>query len=141
MPFTKNHWEATYVAEKVPLARGWDRQADLAHNSVLYAPLKVADYRAWLDDNAVRFVALPTAPLDKGGLPEKELLKRPPSWLHVVYTDDHWRVWEVADAIPLATGAARMTTLTPDSFDAVFDDDRGDIRATALVGLLVRQHR
>ena len=116
VPFTQNHWEATYIAEKVPLARGWDRQADLAHNSVLYAPLSVADYRAWLDENAVRFIALPTAPLDKGGLPEKALLKRPPSWLHVVYADDHWRVWEVAGAVPLATGAATMTTLTPDSF-------------------------
>ena len=55
-------------------------------------------------------------PSTRVALPEKELLKRPPSWLHIVYTDDHWRVWEVAGAMPLATGAARMTTLTPDSF-------------------------
>lgn len=116
VPFTKDHWEATYIAEKVPLARGWDRQVDLSHNNVLYASLSVSDYRAWLDENAVRFIALPTAALDKGGVPEKELLKHPPSWLHTVYTDDHWRVWEISGAIPLATGAATMTALTPGSF-------------------------
>ena len=33
-----------------------------------------------------------------------------------MYTDDHWRVWEVSGAIPLATGAATMTTVTPGSF-------------------------
>ena len=48
IPLTRNHWEATYVAEKVPLARGWYRQVDLERNAPLYRPLTAAAYSQWL---------------------------------------------------------------------------------------------
>jgi hypothetical protein len=116
IPFTRDHWEAKYVAEKVPLARGWDRQIDLSRNAVLYAPLTDATYRTWLLDNAVRFVALPDAPLDQGGQAEKALLRHPPAWLRLVYTDNQWHIWQVVGAAPLASGAATMSALTASTF-------------------------
>jgi len=116
IPFTRDHWEAKYVAEKVPLARGWDRQIDLSRNAVLYAPLTEATYHTWLFENAVRFVALPDAPLDSGGKAEKALLRHPPAYLRLVYANNQWHIWAVVDAAPLASGAATMTSLTPSSF-------------------------
>jgi len=116
IPFTRDHWEAKYVAEKVPLARGWDRQVDLSRNAELYAPLTAAAYHTWLFDNAVRFVALPDAPLDQGGQAEKALLRHPPAYLRPVYTNNQWHIWAVVGAAPLASGAATMTSLTPSSF-------------------------
>ncbi len=116
IPFTRDHWEAKYVAEKVPLARGWDRQVDLSRNAELYTPLTAAAYHTWLFDNAVRFVALPDAPLDQGGQAEKALLRHPPAYLRPVYTNNQWHIWAVVGAAPLASGAATMTSLTPSSF-------------------------
>jgi hypothetical protein len=116
IPFTRDHWEAKYVAEKVPLARGWDRQVDLSRNAVLYAPLTATTYRTWLIENSVRFVALPDAPLDQGGQAEKALLRHPPTWLRLVYADNQWHIWEVVGAAPLASGAATMSSLTASSF-------------------------
>ncbi|HET9187962.1 MAG TPA: hypothetical protein VFN80_08420 [Acidothermaceae bacterium] len=116
IPFTKDHWEATYVAESVPLARGWDRQVDLSRNAVLYSPLTPAAYEQWLHDNAVRYVALPDAPLDEGGQAEADILRTPPSWLKQVYADQHWKIWKVADPTPMATGADAMTQLAHNGF-------------------------
>jgi hypothetical protein len=116
IPFTKDHWEATYVAEQVPLARGWDRQIDLSRNAVLYAPMTADTYANWLHDNAVRYVALPDAALDTGGQAEAAVLRHPPAWLKQVYADQHWRIWEVTNATPLATGAATITALTSNGF-------------------------
>ncbi|MDQ1485123.1 MAG: hypothetical protein QOJ62_816, partial [Actinomycetota bacterium] len=116
IPFTRNHWEAKYVAEHVALARGWERQIDLGHNAVLYEPLSADAYKAWLLDNAVRYVALPDAPLDQGGRAEKAVLQNPPSWLHPVYTNSHWRIWQVEGATAIATGAATITAVTTSGF-------------------------
>jgi hypothetical protein len=116
IPFTRDHWEATFVAEQVDLARGWDRQVDLQRNAVLYDPMTAAAYRAWLDANAVRYVALPDVPLDSGGTAEAAILKNPPSWLHEVYRNAHWRVWEVVDPSPIAAGAGTLTELGSGDF-------------------------
>ncbi|MBX6371872.1 MAG: hypothetical protein IRZ02_06420 [Acidothermus sp.] len=116
IPFTLNHWEATYVAEKVPLARGWERQIDLKLNAELYRPLTAGAYLTWLRENAVRYVALSDAPLDEGGEAEGAVLRHPPSWLRQVYADAHWRIWEVEGTKPLAEGVARMVALSPTSF-------------------------
>jgi hypothetical protein len=119
IPFTQDHWEATYVAEKVPLARGWDRQVDLSRNAVLYSPMTSATYEQWLHDNAVRYVALPDTALDEGGQAEAAVLRDPPSWLTQVYTDQHWRIWQVDDPTPMATGAGAMTHLARNGFTLV----------------------
>lgn len=118
--FTADHWEAYYVARHFPIARGWERQTDLAVNQVLYRPLTAAVYRQWLDDNAVDLVALPDAPIDYGGQAEAQLLRHPPSYLQPVWHDRYWRVWRVRDPAGLVSGPASLTTLGADSFGLTF---------------------
>ncbi len=111
VPFTRDHWEARFVAAHAALARGWERQVDLARNAVLYQPLSAAAYRHWLDDNAVTLVARPDVPLDTGGVAEAALLEHPPSWLVPVFVSTHWTVWRVAQPTPVASAPAQLTEL------------------------------
>ncbi|HEY4097229.1 MAG TPA: hypothetical protein VGM33_17030 [Baekduia sp.] len=120
IPFTDNHQESAQVAPHVPLARGWERQLDRKVNPLFYgdAPLTPARYRRWLDDNAVRYVALADAPLDYSAAAEAALVRTQPSYLHEVFHDAHWRIYEVANAAPLASGAgARVTAMDSDTLD------------------------
>jgi hypothetical protein len=119
IPLTLNHWEATYVAEKVPLARGWYRQVDIQRNGPLYKPLTATTYSQWLHSNAVDYVALPNGPLDHGGKAEAALLAHPPSYLREVYVDPHWRVWRVEDPSPIATGAGSIAAVGGDGFTLI----------------------
>ena len=51
IPFTLMHYEALWVAREVPLARGWLRQIDRAHNPLFYdGRLTGARYAGWLRD-------------------------------------------------------------------------------------------
>lgn len=111
IPFTRDHWEARWVAPHFPLARGWERQTDYAYNAVLYRPLTAASYRRWLYHDAVHWIALPDVALDPGGLAEARLLRHPPGYLRLIWRDAHWRLWRVDGAPPMAGGAARLTQL------------------------------
>jgi hypothetical protein len=114
--FTRNHWEASHLASRVPLARGWERQLDRRANALFYTPgLDAARYRAWLDANAVRFVALPNAPLDLSARAEAELVRSEPAYLRAVHASPRWRIYEVLDAAPAVRGPARLVARTPDS--------------------------
>ena len=116
IPFTDNHWESRWVAPHVPLARGWERQVDRERNALFYddRPLTAARYRRWLDDNAVRFVALADAPIDYSAAREAQLVRDGLPYLREVWHDAHWRVFAVAGARPLARGAARATAIEPE---------------------------
>lgn len=121
IPFTREHWEALYVAPHFPIARGWERQLDIKYNEVLYHPLTAASYRAWLDASGVALIALPKAPLDYGGVAERALLARPPRYLRLAYRDPNWTVYRVAHASPLLTGAdAQLVHLGVSSFTVRF---------------------
>jgi hypothetical protein len=133
IPFTDNHWEARWVAPQVPLARGWERQVDVKRNRLFYdhKPLTAWRYRAWLDDNAVRYVALADAPLDYSAAKEARLVRAGLPYLREVWHDAHWRVFAVTDARPLATGAATVTALGSERI-------RLRARRTGMVDLRVR---
>ena len=116
VPFTDNHWEAAHLAggaDGFPLARGWERQLDRKVNGLFYdgEPLTPTRYRDWLDDNAVRFVALADAPVDYSAAAEAQLVRDGLPWLRRVYADATWTVWEVRDAAPMGVSA-----LTADGF-------------------------
>jgi hypothetical protein len=120
IPFTDNHWESARVAPSFPLARGWERQVDRKVNALFYdgEPLTPARYRAWLDENAVRYVALADAPVDYSAAQEAELVRdRAAPYLHEVFRDAHWRVFAVDRPAPLAGGGARVTALDADRVD------------------------
>ncbi|NUU20655.1 MAG: hypothetical protein HOV68_03925 [Streptomycetaceae bacterium] len=122
IPFTRGHWESVYVAEHMPLARGWERQLDRGRNEALYDPdLTAATYRDWILQTGVRFVALPDVPLDPSAYREAEILRAGADWLRPVWSDKHWRIWEVADPTPLLDGPGRLTRLDPSSFTLAAD--------------------
>lgn len=109
IPFTDTHWEAYFVASEVPYARGWERQADLDRNEVLYDPeLTPDDYRTWLHANGVRWVALPDVDLDEGGQPEAGLIEEGLPWLERVWSNRHWKLFEVVDYVPLVDPPAEL---------------------------------
>ena len=86
MPFTDNHWESAHLpGANVMLARGWERQLDRKVNRLFYddEPLTAARYARWLRDNAVRYVALPDAPLDYSGADEADVDGRLPPHLGI----------------------------------------------------------
>ena len=84
MPPTANHWESAYLAPQVELARGWLRQLDTTRDDIFYGDERLLDrraYSAWLRDNAIRYVALPDAPLDYSSAAERRLILREPPYL------------------------------------------------------------
>jgi hypothetical protein len=133
IPFTDNHWESRWVAPHVPLARGWERQVDVKRNGIFYdgKPMTVWKYRAWLDENAVRYVALPDVTLDYSARPEARLVRAGLPYLREVWRDAHWRVYAVSDPRPLATGVARVTGMDSQSV-------RLHARRSGIVDLRVR---
>lgn len=117
--FTHNHWEAAYLATAVPLARGWERQLDAKVNPLFYddRPLTPERYHRWLQDSAVRWVALPDAPLDYSAEAEARLLERGLPYLRLAHESDAWKIWEVRDAMPPASNGARVTAAGPAGFE------------------------
>ena len=115
IPFTDNKWETRWVAPRVPLARGWERQVDVNRNGIFYdgKPMTAWKYRAWLDENAVRYVALANTSLDYSAVREARLVRAGLPYLRLVWRDVNWRVYAVSNPRPLATGAARVTSLGP----------------------------
>jgi hypothetical protein len=115
VPPTANHWESAYLAPSFDLARGWLRQLDTTRDRVFYGDerrLTDRGYRRWLHDNAIRYVALPDAPLDYSSVAERRLILGAPDYLRPRWSDAHWRVYEVRDPAPLVQplegGAARV---------------------------------
>lgn len=116
---TRNHMEARWVADRVAIARGWERQLDIARDDVFYghsATLGAARYRAWLSQNAISYVALPDAPLDYSARGEARLIAAAPSYLRELWHSAHWRLFEVRRATPLAQVPSMLTRLDRDSF-------------------------
>ena len=103
VPPTANHWESAYLAPEFDLARGWLRQLDTTREQIFYAerPLTDRAYRAWLRDNAIRYVALPDAPLDYSSDAERRLIAGRPPYLMPRWSNAHWRVFEVRNRAPL----------------------------------------
>jgi hypothetical protein len=120
VPFTRLHWESVYVARTIPLARGWVTQLDRKYNGLFRPgrrPLTPARYRAWLDREGVRYVALPDVALDPSGRGEARLIRAGLPYLRRVYRDRHWQIFEVLGTPGLADGAGAVTRIRPQSFE------------------------
>jgi hypothetical protein len=103
VPPTANHWESAYLAPSFELARGWLRQLDTTRDDIFYDDEELTNvtYRAWLHDNAIRYVALPDAPLDYSSVAERRLILGSPSFLVPRWSSAHWTVYEVRHHAPL----------------------------------------
>lgn len=115
-----HHWEATYVAPRYPLARGWERQLDTAYAKPFYSHhLTAASYRRWLDGLGVRYVALSNSAVDAEAVQERALIQAGLRYLRPVLRNGHWEIFAVQQPEPLASGAGRMEALGLDYFDLV----------------------
>lgn len=122
IPFTASHWEAYRVAPSFALARGWERQLDIAVNHVFYTgAISSPDYARWLREHAVSYVALPDARLDYSARGEAALIRAGQPYLRLLWRSADWRVYAVAGAAPLATAPARMTAMSSGGFALAFD--------------------
>jgi len=126
VPPTYDYWESTYVADAVPLARGWLRQVDLARNGVFFDGSLNADrYRTWLQDNGVSYVALPDTRLSWVGRREGELIRGGLPYLSEAWRSAHWVLYRV-DSQPSIVDGARLVTV--DGASVTFDADApGDV--------------
>jgi hypothetical protein len=132
VPMTRSHWEAALLAPRVSLARGWEKQLDERYDRVLLAPrLSAGAYRAWLDREAVAYVALPDAAPDPSSAAEGRLIRAGLAYLRPVFHSAHWLVYAVQGATPLLSGPGQLTRLGADSFT---------LRARGAGTLLVRVH-
>jgi hypothetical protein len=126
IPSTRERWEAVYVAERFPLARGWLRQLETNDTDEFTDQhLTAEEYERWLRDRGVSFVALPNATLDYLSEEAGRLLAYEPTpFLREVWSNDDWRLWEVlpprgdrfVPGAALADGGAKVTELGPDGF-------------------------
>jgi hypothetical protein len=108
IPFTSSRWENAEVAPLVPLARGWQRQLDTGRNPVFYrGGLNRFTYASWLAENAVRYVALPSAKPDRSSYAERGLIESGLPYLRLRWRSDEWRVYEVLLAAPMVISAGR----------------------------------
>ena len=122
IPFTANHWETRFVAPRQPLARGWERQLDVKLNALFYddKPLTALRYRRWLDQLAVRYVALPGIKLDPSGQEEGDLVREGRvAGLREVWRGGDWRLYRLDDARQLASTPARVTSIGVDEVGLV----------------------
>ena len=102
IPFTRSHWEGSEIAMVQALARGWLRQLDTRLNPIFYkGPLNRLTYASWLSDNAVRYVALPSAKPDKSSYGERALIETGLPYLRLRWKSDDWRVYDVLLPAPL----------------------------------------
>jgi hypothetical protein len=119
VPQTGAHWESVYLPEhgSILLARGWERQLDTRYGALFYGRGPTAGaYRAWLYENAIAYVALPSARLDFSAAAEGRLIALGLPYLREVWRSPHWRLFAVAGAPPLAQRPARMLAVGVDSF-------------------------
>jgi hypothetical protein len=95
--FTRNHFEAAYVANQRPIARGWERQLDTKYNAVFYdGSLSPRTYARWLIDNDVRWVALPkNVQTDYSARDEATLIRAGLPYLERSANFKNWEIYRV----------------------------------------------
>ncbi|HXQ01113.1 MAG TPA: hypothetical protein VN845_13745, partial [Solirubrobacteraceae bacterium] len=96
VPMTAAHWESAYLAghDGIKLARGWERQLDTRYAAIFYRKtLSAPEYRAWLAENRVAYVALADTRLDGAGRLEGTLVAHGLPYLRELWRSEHWRLY------------------------------------------------
>jgi hypothetical protein len=98
---------ARYVGVSTPVARGWERQADMVDNPIFYDKntLNATSYRQWLDQLAVGYVAVPSTQLDYASVDEAKLVASGLPYLHEVWSNSDWKLYRVQHPAPLVRNA------------------------------------
>ncbi|GLY01709.1 MULTISPECIES: hypothetical protein [Actinoplanes] len=143
IPPTRAYWEAASMGP-VPLARGWLRQADIDRNPLFFTvvpgasgtgvDLTPSSYEEWLHEEAVQYVAVPSAELSWPGRAEAAMVTAGLPYLSLIWSDADWKLYEVASARPIV--AAPATLVSQDAATLTFDAP-----AAGPVSLRIRHHR
>ncbi|KRV47149.1 hypothetical protein AQ490_10450 [Wenjunlia vitaminophila] len=111
----RSHREASGLSPYVILARGWNRQLDLARHPLFYdGSLTAEKYRQWLRRWAVHYVVLPEAPPDDWAAKEADLVRGGLPFLEPVWSDENWRLYRFTEPVPLAEAPADVERAGPD---------------------------
>ncbi|HEX2016127.1 MAG TPA: hypothetical protein VGN69_05480 [Solirubrobacteraceae bacterium] len=122
VPFTKTHWDATFLGNRFMLARGWERQLDTRYNQLFYNRKLTPDaYRTWLEQVGVRYVALPDAAPDTSSEQEVALVRSGLPYLVPVFSSPHWIVFSFTHPQALTDGPGRLLALHNQSFEVALD--------------------
>jgi hypothetical protein len=102
------HVAAYELLDHALLARGFETQSDNLLNAVLQSSsLDAARYRGWLDENAVGYVLIDRTTLAAG--PEDRLVRSGAlPYLHEIWSDAHWRLFQVRQPTPIVAAPVRM---------------------------------
>lgn len=97
IPPTRNRWESVYVAERIPITRGWLRQLEAPDIDLFTGgSLTAATYASWLAENGAGWIALPDAPLDYIATDEAELIAASLDYLGPpVWSNEDWDLYRV----------------------------------------------
>jgi hypothetical protein len=115
---TQDHREAALISPYVNLARGWNTQLDMQRGRLFYdGTFSAAGYRAWLDRWTVGFGALADGEPDRYAAAEARLVESRPAWLEPVWSDAHWRVYRVRDAVPLVSAPGHVVRTSGAALD------------------------
>jgi hypothetical protein len=118
VPPTQNRWEAVYVAESYPLARGWLRQLESEDfDQFRDGGLDSASYRTWLEGHGIAYVAVPDADLDYMAEDEVELIDGGLPYLKELWANGDWRLYAVRGSGELVVGdGAEVAELDTEGF-------------------------
>ena len=106
--------EAAFVAPVVATARGWSRQIDIGRNPIFYDGTLSADtYRAWLDDNAISYVAISNGPFEWAATDEATLVRRGLPYLQAEWSDREWTLYAVTNPRPVISSPGRVIARDP----------------------------
>ena len=106
--------EAAFVAPVVATARGWMRQVDIERNPIFYDGTLSADtYRAWLDDNAISYVAISNGPYEWAATDEATLVRRGLPYLQAEWSDREWTLYAVTNPRPVISSPGRVIARDP----------------------------
>ena len=112
---SKSHREASALAPYVNLARGWNRQADVARNPLFYdeeSPFGASQYLARLAQplGLAHFVVLPSSTPDYAGSRERQLIRGGLPFLQRVWSDETYACsTRSRSSVPMATAPAAIS--------------------------------
>jgi hypothetical protein len=105
VPELTGHWEAYYVARRIPIARGWLRQTDIGRNDDVFYDQRpnAQSYQAFLQRTATQYVAVADAPATYYGRREIDLIDAGLPYLRELWRSAHWRLYAVDGATPIVS--------------------------------------
>jgi len=112
VPELIGHWEAYYVARRIPIARGWLRQTDTGRNHDAFYDQRpnAQSYRAFLQRTATQYVAIADAPATYYARREIRLIDAGLPYLREVWRSAHWRLYAVDGATAIVSSPGVLVT-------------------------------